>query len=128
MAIYVNEDGTVTSLTDEYQTAGTGISGVEAILPVDFLNSTSVTIPLSSAPKLVMCMYTRLYTSSDHVMEIDFSKNATSGQFCPYSAAPNTTRYRYTYSYNANTGNLLAIVTSTGGTGQDVFKGFLIFY
>lgn len=126
MAIYANEDGTVTSLTDEYLAAGSGLTGIQAFSASSSTGSLNKTVDLPSAPKLCMCFYRYTISSSsglesDAVDRLNIGiSSASSGNFVSIRNNGGTTGlYRYTYSYNDSTKKLS--VNISNGSDSSVY-------
>jgi len=120
MAIYANEDGTVTSLTDEYLAAGSGLTGIKSFKASTSTGSLNKTVDLPSAPKFCMCFYRYTEPSSSGInsdgvdrLNIDTS-SGSSGSFVGINNNNGSTgRYHYKYSYNDST-KKLSIEISNG--------------
>ena len=128
MAVYANEDGTITSLTDEYLAAGSGLTGIKAFNASTSTGSLNTTVDLPSAPKFCMCFYrykipTSSGVTSDGVDRLNIkTSSGSSGNFVPIMNSSGTTgSYRYTYSYNDST-KKLSIKISNGSNSNGSYS------
>jgi len=119
MAIYANEDGTISDLTGEYLAVDSGLTGIKA-----FTKSTTIT--LDSKPKFVLCFYTynKLISGTAGGLEyhsyLGYSVNLSGhwvGKFDSNGSIPNS--YLYTYNYIESTKQLvISINNGHAGTNQ----------
>lgn len=126
MAIYANEDGTVTSLTDEYQTAGSGLTGV-----ILMTSSSSSTVDMPYVPKIVICTYKGyLSGATSHTSEIVVEKGQSGRTVTLFTkAAGYTTGAWAKYTYNETTKKLSVSIredTETVPVATDI--NILFFY
>ena len=141
MAIYANEDGTISDLTGEYLAADSGLTGIRAFKTSVLNNSLNTTVDFPSAPKFCMCFYRYTMPSSSGVtsdgvdrLRIEIS-SASSGNFVGISNSNGSTgQYRYTYSYNDSTKKLSVKIsngsdsTMYGSSSYEYKAGMLIIF